>query len=156
MFELIASLASQLRHTNLSALAVGTSAMIFLWWSRSALQAHLLSIGLSSNTAALLTKLAPMSAIILATLASGQFNLTLATVGQVPAGLPMPHLPSVDWNLLRELLAPAILISLVGFVESVSVGHTLAAKRRQKIQPTASCWVWARRIWPADSAADFR
>ena len=30
---------------------------------------------------------------------------------------------------------PALLISVVGFVESVSVGQTLAAKRRQRIEP---------------------
>jgi SulP family sulfate permease len=33
------------------------------------------------------------------------------------------------------LLVSAIFISIIGFVESVSVGHTLAAKRRQRISP---------------------
>jgi SulP family sulfate permease len=37
--------------------------------------------------------------------------------------------------LWREMLVPALLISVVGFVESVSVGQTLAAKRRQRIEP---------------------
>jgi SulP family sulfate permease len=40
-----------------------------------------------------------------------------------------------DWALWEELLVPALLISVVGFVESVSVGQTLAAKRRQRIEP---------------------
>ena len=44
-------------------------------------------------------------------------------------------LPSLDLALWRELAMPALLISVVGFVESVSVGQTLAAKRRQRIEP---------------------
>jgi SulP family sulfate permease len=40
-----------------------------------------------------------------------------------------------DLALWQELLVPALLISVVGFVESVSVGQTLAAKRRQRIEP---------------------
>jgi SulP family sulfate permease len=38
-------------------------------------------------------------------------------------------------GLWQQLLLPAVLISLVGFVESVSVAQTLAAKRRQRIVP---------------------
>ena len=37
--------------------------------------------------------------------------------------------------LERLLALPALLISVVGFVESVSVGQTLAARRRQRIEP---------------------
>jgi SulP family sulfate permease len=44
-------------------------------------------------------------------------------------------MPSLDLVLWRELAMPALLISVVGFVESVSVGQTLAAKRRQRIEP---------------------
>jgi SulP family sulfate permease len=49
--------------------------------------------------------------------------------------LPPLTLPLWDVALWRELLVPAALISVVGFVESVSVGQTLAAKRRQRIEP---------------------
>jgi len=44
-------------------------------------------------------------------------------------------LPTLDITLAMQLLPAALLISLVGFVESVSVGQTLAAKRRQRIEP---------------------
>ncbi len=59
----------------------------------------------------------------------------LKIVGSVPQGLPPLTLPSWDLALWRELALPALLISVVGFVESVSVGQTLAAKRRQRIEP---------------------
>ena len=56
-------------------------------------------------------------------------------VGTVPQGLPPITMPLWDLNLWKKLLVPALLISVVGFLESVSVGQTLAAKRRQRIEP---------------------
>ena len=56
-------------------------------------------------------------------------------VGAVPQGLPSLALPEFSTTLLQSLALPALLISIVGFVESVSVGQTLAAKRRQRIEP---------------------
>ncbi|MGB0440582.1 MAG: SulP family inorganic anion transporter, partial [Paracoccaceae bacterium] len=38
-------------------------------------------------------------------------------------------------DLLSQLLLPAFLISIIGFVESISVAQTLAAKKRQRIDP---------------------
>jgi SulP family sulfate permease len=43
--------------------------------------------------------------------------------------------PAFDPQLWSELAVSALLISIIGFVESVSVGKTLAAKRRQRINP---------------------
>ena len=48
---------------------------------------------------------------------------------------PAITLPSLDQSLWLGLFPAALLISLVGFVESVSVAQTLAAKRRQRIDP---------------------
>jgi SulP family sulfate permease len=56
-------------------------------------------------------------------------------VGAIPDGLPILRLPTLDWQLAVQLLPAALLISLVGFVESVSVAQTLAAKRRERIDP---------------------
>jgi len=54
-------------------------------------------------------------------------------VGSIPAGLPPITIPGFDPGLIRELLPAALLISIVGFLESVSVAKSLASKRRQKI-----------------------
>ena len=56
-------------------------------------------------------------------------------VGVVPQGLPPLTLPSFSTDLIGLLLLPALLISVIGFVESVSVAQTLAAKKRQRIDP---------------------
>ena len=59
----------------------------------------------------------------------------VSIVGVIPNGLPVPSLPGLDLTLAKELLPAAFLISIVGFVETVSVGHILAARRRERIQP---------------------
>lgn len=62
-------------------------------------------------------------------------ELGIAVVGQVVTGVPALALPSLDPGLLRELLPAALLIALVGFVESVSIAQSLAMRRRQSIDP---------------------
>ncbi len=56
-------------------------------------------------------------------------------VGKVPQGLPHIALPPLNLALWWAILVPALLISIVGYVESISVALTLAAKRRQRVDP---------------------
>jgi SulP family sulfate permease len=56
-------------------------------------------------------------------------------VGQVPAGLPTLSLPTLPLSLLRELLPAAVLIALVGFIESISIAQSMAMRKRQSISP---------------------
>ena len=56
-------------------------------------------------------------------------------VGEVPQSLPPLTLPTFSPTLIGQLLLPAFLISIIGFVESISVAQTLAAKKRQRIDP---------------------
>jgi len=53
----------------------------------------------------------------------------------VPQGLPPFTTPDFSGDLILKLIGPAILISIIGFVESISVAQTLAAKKRQRIDP---------------------
>ncbi len=84
-------------------------------------------------------KLAPMAVVVLATAATAFWQLDRSVgvriVGEVPAGLPALGLTLPGWSETLALLAPALLISLVGFVESVSVAQSLALRRRERIQP---------------------
>ena len=56
-------------------------------------------------------------------------------VGNVPAGLPSFSLPKISWELIGTLLSTAIVISLVGFMEAISIAKAIAAKTRQRIDP---------------------
>ena len=59
----------------------------------------------------------------------------VAIVGEVPQSLPPLTMPDLSTDLVGKLLLPALLISIIGFVESISVAQTLAAKKRQRIDP---------------------
>ena len=80
--------------------------------------------------------LARVGPLLVAALASGAvllWQVPVATVGFVPAGLPALTLPHFDAQLWWNLLPNAALIALVAYVESYSVGTTLAAKRQKRL-----------------------
>jgi len=54
-------------------------------------------------------------------------------VGYIPPGLPSLSLPAFSWEALRALLASALVIALVGFVESISIAKAIAARTRQRV-----------------------
>jgi MFS superfamily sulfate permease-like transporter len=54
-------------------------------------------------------------------------------VGDVPSGLPSPQLPSFDLDVIMQLIAAAITIALIGFMEAISIAKAMAAKTRQKL-----------------------
>ncbi len=56
-------------------------------------------------------------------------------VGAIPEGLPSIALPKISWDMLGSLLSAAIVISLVGFMEAISIAKAIAAKTKQKIDP---------------------
>ena len=119
-------------------LLIGLLSLAWLWWARAHLKGALQRLGLPAAAAANLAKAGPVLAIIAAIVAVSALQLDQAgvkVVGAIPQGLPGLTLPTLNLDLALQLLPAALLISLVGFVESVSVGQTLAAKRRQRIQP---------------------
>lgn len=138
LFPQLASLAAQVGKINLPTVVIGLGSLGFLFWVRRGLKPLLRQAGLAARPADMLAKAGPVVAIAVSTLSVWWLGLDqagVAVVGAVPQSLPPFTLPSFDLSLIRELLLPAALISLIGFVESVSVGQTLAAKRRQRIDP---------------------
>ncbi len=138
LLHLLVSLWEGLPKTNWITLAIGGSALLFLFWVRKNLKPLLRSWGLGPRLADMLTKAGPVAAIAVTTWLVWLLELNksgVKIVGTVPPGLPPFIVPSWDPVLWKSLLGPALLLSLVGFVESVSVGQTLAAKRRQRIEP---------------------
>ena len=136
--ELLTSLVRQAPYVHWLTLGVGVFATLFLFWVRKGLQPLLLKAGLRHRLADVLAKAGPVVAIALTTVLAWSLDWHgqgMKLVGTVPQGLPPLTMPLWDLALWRELLLPALLISVVGFVESVSVGQTLAAKRRQRIEP---------------------
>ena len=138
LVEIAGSLASNAAGLNVYALLIGVAATAFLFWVRSRLKPLLIRLGLGSRLADVITKAGPVAAVAMTTLAAAALDLQqagLAVVGDVPQGLPPFAVPVLDPELWLALAGPAILLSAVGFVESVSVAQTLAAKKRQRIDP---------------------
>ena len=135
---LLGSLLAHLGSANLPTIVLGMSATAFLFWVRRGLKPLLVRLGVPARAADLLAKAGPIAAVAVSILAVVLLKLAaigVKTVGTIPQSLPQLTLPVVDPSLFSQLLVPAMLISVIGFVESVSVAQTLAAKRRQRISP---------------------
>jgi SulP family sulfate permease len=138
VIDLAQALISQLPNIHVLTLVVGVLATAFLFWVRKGLKPLLIRVGLNARLADVLAKAGPVAAIAVTALLAWILDWKgqgLRLVGSVPQGLPPLTLPLRDLALWQSLAMPALLISVVGFVESVSVGQTLAAKRRQRIEP---------------------
>lgn len=138
-WETLRGLVQALPQTNLTTLALGLGSLVFLVVARRYLAGWLVQAGMPATVADLMTKLAPMAAVIvsIAVVAIERLDLSakVSVVGVVPQGLPQLALELPGFTTLQQLWLPALLISLVGFVESVSVAQSLALKRQQRITP---------------------
>jgi len=56
-------------------------------------------------------------------------------VGNIPAGLPSIRIPALSFDAFTQLFAAALIISLVAFMESVSMAKALAAQTKQRLDP---------------------
>lgn len=136
--EVLAALVQALPDLKVITLLLGGGTLLFLFAARRWLGVAMLRLGCSQGIASGAGRLAPILAVVVTTWMTAQFSLAekgVAVVGEVPAGLPPLAMPTSDWSLWGQLWVGALLISIVGFVESVSVGQTLAAKRRERIEP---------------------
>lgn len=137
--ELVTSLLENLRGINPVTFFIGVSATVFLFWVRKGLLPLLLATGMNRKLAGVLAKAGPVAAVVISTFAAWAFGLGenhgVRVVGDVPQGLPPLTLPSFSLDLWSTLIGSAVLISIIGFVESVSVAQTLAARKRQRIVP---------------------
>jgi SulP family sulfate permease len=117
---------------------IGVVATGFLFWVRKGLLPLLVGLGVAPRIAGIVAKAGPVAAIVATTLVVWFLDLAASgvqVVGDVPKGLPPLTLPSFSMDMWSNLIGAAVLISVIGFVESVSVAQTLAAKKRQRIDP---------------------
>jgi len=138
LLDLVLSLFSHLSQINWITAVIGVLATGFLFWVRKGLKPLLTRLGLGAGLTGVLVKTGPVFVVFATTLAVWGLGLAdkgVQIVGAVPQSLPPFTLPSLSPELLGQLLLPAFLISIIGFVESISVAQTLAAKKRQRIDP---------------------
>ncbi|MBQ4824338.1 sulfate permease [Leisingera sp. HS039] len=136
--EMLGALLVRLDEANGITVIIGGLAAMFLFWVRKGLKPSLRRLGAPEAVADFAAKAGPVAAVVATTVAVWVFDLNAAgvrIVGDVPQSLPPFTMPGLSGDLIRVLLVPAVLISVIGFVESVSVAQTLAAKKQQRIDP---------------------
>ncbi|WP_298934425.1 sulfate permease [uncultured Ruegeria sp.] len=136
--EMLGSILGHLDQVNGITVIIGVLATGFLFWVRKNLKPTLLRLGMPPLLADVMTKAGPVAAVVATTVAVWAMGLAghgVKIVGEVPQSLPPLTMPGFSPDLVSALLMPAILISIIGFVESISVAQTLAAKKRHRIDP---------------------
>ncbi|GGK65320.1 SulP family inorganic anion transporter [Amphritea balenae] len=132
-------LLSNLQAVNSATLLLGLSGLFTLWFVKAKLCCLLERSPLPVWLVQPVCRAGPMFAMIVGIVLVASLQLEqshqVAIVGAIPEGLPTLSLISIDLQLWQQLLTPAFLIALIGFLESVSVGTTLASKRRERIDP---------------------
>jgi SulP family sulfate permease len=58
-----------------------------------------------------------------------------AVVGVIPRGVPAMSIPTVNWKVIGRLFPFAAIISLLGFMEAISIAKAMAAKTGQRLDP---------------------
>ena len=136
-YELFLNVANNISATHLGTMAIGLGSVLVLLYFKYFFKKNLESLSFSTSIAEPLSKAGALLVVLVSTLLVWGFGLNSASgikiVGDIPAGFPSLTIPSLETSQIAALLPIALIISLVGFMESISIATTLASKRRQKI-----------------------
>jgi SulP family sulfate permease len=138
LLDVLVALVRTVPDSNVYTVMIGLLALLLIISIRIGLQLVLVKLGMSARNASLIVKGGPVIAVVITAVVTYFFSLDVegvALVGEIPRGMPQPSLPNLSRDLIDELFWPAVLISIISFVESISVGETLATRRRQRINP---------------------
>ncbi len=131
------TLLQHLAGVNIVAVIVGITCLLVIWliqrYGYFAVLPFLKRVGRNHP----ITRTGPVVVALLSIIAVSIFSLdsnySLATVGFVPAGLPRLTIPSFELSLWLSLAPSSAMIALVAFIESFSIGTTLAASKRHRL-----------------------
>ena len=119
--------------------ALGVGAVGVLWWARSQLAKVWGRWFGDPVVGAWMARMAPLVVVLVATLivlvCGGAKALGVAVVGPIEPGLPQWQGVFLDSGQWLSLCLPALLIALIGFVESVSLAQAYALQRQQRLAP---------------------
>lgn len=139
IYELVRSIGDKMQNSHKISMIIAGGTVVALWvinrfgvnWMRVA--------GMRKRRARMIARISPIFVVALATIATIALGLDqkygLNTLGNIPTALPKPSFPVADLDHWKSLVLAAILIALVAFVDSISVGQTLAARSRYRVDP---------------------
>ncbi|HMT13975.1 MAG TPA: SulP family inorganic anion transporter, partial [Aestuariivirga sp.] len=138
LLEILPELVRNLPTLHLPTTIVGIFSLALLVFMRKRAAPLLGAAGLNPSTAAMLSRMGPLLAAfitIVAVMVLGLEAKGVKVLGTLPSAIPTLTLPPLSTDTILKLALPAFLISIIGFVESISVAHTFAAKHRDLILP---------------------
>jgi sulfate permease, SulP family len=63
----------------------------------------------------------------------------IAVIGNVPAGLPTPHIPVIKFWWVKELSSGALAIAFLGLLEALAIAKSIANQTRQSLDYNRQC-----------------
>ena len=63
----------------------------------------------------------------------------IAVVGNVPASLPSPHVPEIDFAWVKQLSGSAFAIAFLGLLEALAIAKSIAVHTRQPLDYNRQC-----------------
>lgn len=138
LIELGQSMMRHIEDINMPTVILSIISVLSLVLLKRHLTTTLSKLGLSENTANMLGKSGPVIVVVATTSCVAAFSLDslgIKIVGSINNHLPTIPVEYFTLDTLIDLLPGAFLISIVGFVGSVSVAQSFAAKRKQSINP---------------------
>lgn len=138
LWEILWTLAGSLGAAHGLTLLTGLSGILLLLAMRRWFRLLLVWLRVPERLAMLVSRFAPFLLLVVGLVASMLLNLGaqgVASLGEIPRGLPPLRLPLLNWPLVVDLLPSALLIAVLGFAESASIAQSLAMRRRERIRP---------------------
>ena len=135
--ERLVQLADSIGSLNPATLGLGLACGVGMWLLQRYITVPLRLFGIDLPSTHPITRLGPLLVAVASVLAvwSGSLHETagVAVIGEVPAGLPDFTIPPGDLDLWFDLLPTSTMIALVAYVESFSIGTTLATRQRTRV-----------------------
>lgn len=135
IFTIMEQAVAQLPTVNGATLMIGLFAIGVLFFFKNVLGKVMQGMPFKDSA----TKAGPLVVVVASTIVAFAWDLAnrsgVKVVGEIPQGVPPLAIPAIDVEMLIVLMPSAILISFVGFVESVSIAKVLASRKRQKVIP---------------------
>ena len=138
LLPLVHSLYLHLNNINFPTFILSLASITSLLLMRRYFSTLLESLGCSAQAIQLFGKSGPVLVVVAATATVALLSLEkmgVSIIGSVPIKPLGINMEGINWKIVEELLPSAFLISIVGFIGSVSVAQSFAAKRRQDIDP---------------------
>ncbi len=130
-------LTTQFSQSDLITSMLAVISLLLLWCFKVPVVTLLERNNLPLGLVQFVSKSGPLAAVAISTFSVSYWQLNelqqVSIIGNIPAGLPSLIVPNLDPTLIKQLLPNALLIALIGYLESVSIAKSMANQKRQKI-----------------------